>query len=218
QTMLHCLILLCICLACLMDFHYNTNISHLTSSNVSRHNRLQNQLSSHAGVLHGDHSILLNNILQHQYPKWVITITTAIPTTTERSPCFSTITSHLSALQSQIFNTFPSPAHLSKYGLAHKRESKPKSAQKGKHSVRFSHQGSDAGSHKSDSNLPQFRSKYMTGEEIESILRMQHAATHGNDPYVDDILLQGHLAKDNHVKQGQNIVFATFPSRLEELG
>ncbi|KAL0307054.1 UNVERIFIED_CONTAM: protein PAT12 [Sesamum radiatum] len=176
-------------------FHYNTNMSHLTSSNVSRHNRLQNQLSSHAGVLHGDHSILLNNILQHQYQNGLLPLQLLSPQPQRGRPAFQPSLAHLSALQSQIFNTFPSPAQLSKYGLAHKRESKPKSAQKGKHSVRFSHQGSDAGSHKSDSNLPQFRSKYMTGEEIESILRMQHAATHGNDPYVDDYYYQGRLAK-----------------------
>ncbi|KAK4386289.1 protein PAT1, partial [Sesamum angolense] len=38
-------------------------------------------------------------------------------------------------------------------------------------------------------------SKYMTAEEIESILKMQHAATHGNDPYVDDYYHQARLAK-----------------------
>lgn len=61
--------------------------------------------------------------------------------------------------------------------------------------MRFSQQGSDAASQKSESNAPQFRSKYMTGEEIESILKMQHAATHCNDPYVDDYYHQACLAK-----------------------
>ncbi|KAL0444411.1 UNVERIFIED_CONTAM: protein PAT11 [Sesamum latifolium] len=147
-------------------FHYNTNMSHLTSSNVSRHNQLQNQWSSHAGVLHGDHSIILNNILQHQYQNGLLPLQLLSPQPQRGRASFQPSLAHLSALQSQIFNTFPSPAHLSKYGPADKRESKPKSAQKARHSVRFSHQGSDASSHKSDSNLPQFRSKYMTAEEI----------------------------------------------------
>ncbi|KAI3457656.1 hypothetical protein Pfo_014319 [Paulownia fortunei] len=176
-------------------FHYNTNMPRLTSPNLSRHNRLQNQWSSHAGVLHGDHSILLNNILQHQYQNGLLPSQLLSAQQQRGHLSFQPSLAHFSALQSQIFNTFPSPSHLSKYGLTDKRESKSKSAQKGKHSVRFSHQGSDASSHRSDSNLPQFRSKHMTAEEIESILKMQHAATHGNDPYVDDYYHQARLAK-----------------------
>ncbi|KAK6157911.1 hypothetical protein DH2020_012159 [Rehmannia glutinosa] len=174
-------------------FRYNTNTSHLSSPNISRHNRLQNQWSSHAGVLHGDHSILLNNILQQQYQNGLLPSQLLSPQQQRGNFSFQPSLAHYSALQSQIFSTFPSPAHLNKYG--DKRESKPKSGQKGRHSVRFSHQGSDASSHRSDSNLPQFRSKHMTAEEIESILKMQHAATHGNDPYLDDYYHQARLAK-----------------------
>lgn len=41
---------------------------------------------------------------------------------------------------------------------------------------------------------PQFKSKYMSSDEIENILRMQLAATHSNDPYVDDYYYQAILA------------------------
>ncbi|KAL4554608.1 hypothetical protein LXL04_037205 [Taraxacum kok-saghyz] len=41
---------------------------------------------------------------------------------------------------------------------------------------------------------PQFKSKYMSSEEIENILRMQLAATHSNDPYVDDYYHQAIMA------------------------
>ncbi|CAN4096662.1 unnamed protein product [Withania somnifera] len=75
------------------------------------------------------------------------------------------------------------------------RDSRSKSAHKVRQDVRFSKQGSDAASHKSESNVPQFRSKYMTGDEIESILKMQHSASHGNVPYVDDYYHQARLAK-----------------------
>lgn len=92
-----------------------------------------------------------------------------------------------------MFNSVPSPSHWSKYGSTEKSKSKSKSSQKGKHSVRFSNQGSDASIHRSDSNFPQIKSKHMTAEEIESILKMQHA--HGNDPYVDDYYHQARLAK-----------------------
>ncbi|GAB2222817.1 hypothetical protein Drorol1_Dr00016945 [Drosera rotundifolia] len=48
---------------------------------------------------------------------------------------------------------------------------------------------------RSDSGWPQFRSKYMTSEEIDNILRMQLVATHSNDPYTDDYYHQACLAK-----------------------
>ncbi|XP_076902143.1 protein PAT1 homolog [Bidens hawaiensis] len=44
------------------------------------------------------------------------------------------------------------------------------------------------------SGWPQFKSKYMTSSEIENIVRMQLAATHSNDPYVDDYYHQACLA------------------------
>lgn len=174
-------------------FHYNTNMSRLSSPNMSRHNQLQNQWSSHAGVLHGDQSILLNNILQHQYQNGLLSSQLLSPQQQRGHLSFQPSLAHFSSLQSQIYSSFPSPSHFSKYGSTDKKEPKPK--QKGRHSVRFSHQGSDAGSHKSESSLPQIRSKYMTAEEIESILKMQLAATHGNDLYVDDYYHQASLAK-----------------------
>ncbi|KAM3395081.1 hypothetical protein P3S68_004086 [Capsicum galapagoense] len=46
-----------------------------------------------------------------------------------------------------------------------------------------------------DNQKTQFRSKYMTSDEKQSIVKMQHSATHGNDPYVDDYYHQAQLAK-----------------------
>ncbi|KAK6142379.1 hypothetical protein DH2020_022727 [Rehmannia glutinosa] len=176
-------------------FHYNTNMSHLTSPNLSRNNQLQNHWISRAGLLHGDNSILLNNILQHQYQNGLLPSNLISPQLQRQHLSLQPSLAHFSALQSQIFNSVPSQSHLSKYALTDRRESKHKSSHKGKHSVRFSNQGSDASSHRSDSNLPHFRSKYMTAEEIDNILKMQHAATHGNDPYIDDYYHQARLAK-----------------------
>uniref|UniRef100_A0A7N0VKX2 Uncharacterized protein n=1 Tax=Kalanchoe fedtschenkoi TaxID=63787 RepID=A0A7N0VKX2_KALFE len=42
---------------------------------------------------------------------------------------------------------------------------------------------------------PSYKSRYMTTDELENILRMQLAATHSNDPYVDDYYHQASLAK-----------------------
>ncbi|XP_075498262.1 protein PAT1 homolog 2-like isoform X2 [Primulina tabacum] len=109
---------------------------------------------------------------------------------------FQPSVAHMFVLQSDIYHTFPSPSHFSQYGYYDKRESKHKSAQKGRHSVLFS-QGYDSSSRRGDSDLPLFKSKHMTVEEIESILRTQHADTHGNDdPYVNDYYHQACLAKN----------------------
>ncbi|XP_022847603.1 uncharacterized protein LOC111370136 [Olea europaea var. sylvestris] len=45
------------------------------------------------------------------------------------------------------------------------------------------------------SGWPKFKSKYMTADEIENIVRMQLATTHSNDPYIDDYYYQACLAK-----------------------
>lgn len=62
--------------------------------------------------------------------------------------------------------------------------------------MHYPHQGSDSGSRKGDNfGWPRFKSKYMTSDEIENILRMQLAATHSNDPYVEDYYHQACLAR-----------------------
>ncbi|XP_047969371.1 protein PAT1 homolog 2-like [Salvia hispanica] len=174
------------------EFQYNANMN-LMSPNISHNNHLQNHWISHAGVLHGDQSILLDNILQHQYHNGLLPPQMLSPQQPRRHLSFQPSLAQLSALQSQMFNSVPSSSDWSKYRFNPKGKSKSKSSQKGKHSVRFSNQGSDASVHLTESNFPQINSKYMTADEIESILKMQHA--HGNDPYVDDYYHQARLAK-----------------------
>ncbi|KAJ7529238.1 hypothetical protein O6H91_15G039900 [Diphasiastrum complanatum] len=48
---------------------------------------------------------------------------------------------------------------------------------------------------RSSDGLPQMSSKYMTVEEVENIVRIQWAATHNSDPYVDDYYHQAVQAK-----------------------
>lgn len=99
-------------------------------------------------------------------------------------------------------------------GIGDLRDQRPKSMQKGRPNHRFSQQGFDTSSQKSDVGWPQFRSKYMTADEIESILRMQLAATHSNDPYVDDYYHQACLAKKS---AGARLKHHFCPTHLREL-
>ncbi|OIT01704.1 PREDICTED: protein PAT1 homolog 1-like [Nicotiana attenuata] len=178
--------------------HYGGNMPQWTPTGLSLNTRLQNHWISHAGLIHGDHSSLLNSISPHQFPQnGLLSPQLMSPRQLQQQrlhPSVQPSLAHFSALRSQ-FNSFPSPSHLGKYGSADSRESRSKSSNKGRQNVRFSQQASEAGSQKSESNVSKFRSKYMTGDEIESILKMQHPATHGNDPYVDDYYHQARLAK-----------------------
>ncbi|KAK1681737.1 hypothetical protein QYE76_042585 [Lolium multiflorum] len=60
---------------------------------------------------------------------------------------------------------------------------------------RYSPQGFELSNVRMDNGWPRFRSKYMSTEEIENIARMQQAATHSNDPYIDDYYHQACLAR-----------------------
>ncbi|PHU07928.1 hypothetical protein BC332_24417 [Capsicum chinense] len=178
--------------------HYSGNMPQWTPPGLSLDTRLQNHWTSHANLSHGDHSRLLNSISLHQFPQnGLLSPLLMSARQLQQQRLYHSVQpslAHFSSLPSQ-FNSFPSPAHPGKHGIADFRDSKSKSSHKGRQNVRFSKLGSEGSSQKSDNNVPKFRSKYMTGDEIESILKMQHPATHGNDPYADDYYYQARLAK-----------------------
>ncbi|KAM1107483.1 hypothetical protein ACFX13_004319 [Malus domestica] len=127
---------------------------------------------------------------------------------------------HLPAMQSQLFNPHlsASPPLMSKFeamlGMGDLGDQGPKLAQKGRPNMRFSQHGFDTASHRREGGWPQFRSKYMTAEEIENILRMQLAATHSNDPYVDDYYHQFCLARKS---AGAKLKHHFCPTQLRDL-
>ncbi|KAL7610087.1 hypothetical protein Lser_V15G10943 [Lactuca serriola] len=161
--------------------------------NLSRYNQIippglsryaqaqaQNNWANTNHMLHVDHAGLLSNTFQQK-----------LLHNGSLSPHFIPPGQHLIGPFSplQLCPVPSRPLHLTKY------EPKTKSTQK-KHSGRLSRQGSDgSGNQKNDKFRVQFKSKYMTSEEIESVLRMQHAATHSNDPYIDDYYHQARIAK-----------------------
>ncbi|XP_009604527.1 protein PAT1 homolog [Nicotiana tomentosiformis] len=107
---------------------------------------------------------------------------------------------HMPGLQSQLFNHHMSPPsqvlnNFDMLGLADLRDQKAKLMLRGRQGLHYSQQGFDVGSQRNNSAWPRFKSKYMTADELENILRTQLAATHSNDPYVDDYYHQACLAK-----------------------
>ncbi|KAG8069848.1 hypothetical protein GUJ93_ZPchr0006g41641 [Zizania palustris] len=65
----------------------------------------------------------------------------------------------------------------------------------GRQSQRYTPQGFEHGNMKMENGWPRFRSKYMSTEEIENMAKLQLAATHINDPYIDDYYHQACLAR-----------------------
>ncbi|KAF3438522.1 hypothetical protein FNV43_RR21284 [Rhamnella rubrinervis] len=194
--------------------HFGGNLQQLNSG-LRVNSRHPNQWVNQAGMYPGEHSTLLNNLLQQQLSQQNGIMPPHLMTQSQQQqhrmhhpvhPSFN----HLVGMQSHLFNSHLSPSQplMSKFeamlGLSELRDQRPKLGHKSRRNPRSSQQGSDTSSQKSDGGLPQFRSKYMTADEIESILRMQLAATHSNDPYLDDYYHQACLAKKSTGTKGRH--------------
>ncbi|CAK7340370.1 unnamed protein product [Dovyalis caffra] len=192
----------------LHGLHYSGNLPQISSPGLSFNNRPQKHWVNHAGLLHVDQSRLLQSILQQQLSHQNGLMSAQLMSPQQQlqqqrlHPSVQSSLAHFAAMQSQLFNGHPSSLHI--------RDHKHKSSQRNR---RFS-QGSDTSSQKSDSGWVQFRSKHMTADEIESILKMQHAATHSNDPYIDDYYHQASLAKRS---TGSRVKQNFCPSHLKDL-
>ncbi|XP_068322732.1 protein PAT1 homolog isoform X1 [Pyrus communis] len=204
--------------------HFGGNLPQL---NPGLSNSLpQKQWANQSGV-YGDHPGLLNNLLQQQLahqnglmPPQLMHQQQSQPQDPRLHHPVQPPFNHLPAMQSQLFNPHlsASPPLMSKFeamlGMGDLGDQRPKSAQKGRPNMRFSQHGFDTGSHRREGGWPQFRSKYMTAEEIENILRMQLAATHSNDPYVDDYYHQFCLARKS---AGAKLKHHFCPTQLRDL-
>ncbi|KAJ4825411.1 hypothetical protein Tsubulata_030905 [Turnera subulata] len=194
--------------------HYTGNQPQLNSGSLPFNGRPPKHWVNQAGLLHVDQSTLLQSILQQQlsHQNGLMSAQLMSPQQHRLHSPIQPSLAHLAAMQSQLFNSHPSSSHRMMLGLADTREQKHKLSHR-RQNMRFS-QGSDANSQKSESGWLQYRSKYMTGEEIESILKMQHASTHSNDPYIDDYYHQARLAKGT---SGSRLKQQFCPSHLKDL-
>ncbi|XP_061983595.1 protein PAT1 homolog isoform X2 [Populus nigra] len=184
--------------------HYSGNLPQF-SSGLSANSRPPSQWVNHTGLYPGDHPNRLTNMLQPPLSNQNgIMPPQLIPQLQSQQhrlhPPVQSSSGHLLGMQSQVFNPHLSlsPPMTNNFdtmlGLTD-RDQRPKSVQKVRPMVRYPQQGFDVNGQKFDIGWPQFRSKHMTTDEIETILRMQLAATHSNDPYVDDYYHQACLSK-----------------------
>lgn len=173
-------------------------------------NRIQNQWVNQTGLYLGDNSNLLNNMLQQQLYHHNGSVSPhLLPQLQQQQHRLhypvQASAGLMSGLQPHLFN------HHLPSGSSIVRENRQKPTRK----HRVSQQGSNASGQKSESCSIQFRSKYMSSEEIESILKMQLAAvTHFNDPYIDDYYHQASLAKK---PSGAKFKFSFCPTKMKDL-
>ncbi|KAF8080005.1 hypothetical protein N665_0982s0007 [Sinapis alba] len=179
--------------------HYGSNLARYASCGPTLGNTVQppHWVTDPGLLLHGDRSGLLHSLVQQQQqqqlqlpPRNGFTSQQLISLQQRQS------LAHLAALQSQLYNSCPSPSRQASLGVSEVREHKHKPSHRSRknRSGGVLSQQASLSSQKSETGL-QFRSKYMTSEEIESILKMQHSNSHSSDSYVNDYYHQARLAK-----------------------
>ncbi|CAN6999688.1 hypothetical protein IGI04_019761 [Brassica rapa subsp. trilocularis] len=189
--------------------HYGGNLARYASCGPTLGNVVQPHWATDPGLLHGDHSGLLHSLAQQQQLPPRNDLMSQHMMALQQRQSYA----QLAALQSQLYRSYPSPSRKVSFGGGEVREQhKHKSSHRSRKNKGISQQASDAASQKSESGL-QFRSKYMTSEEIESILKMQHSNSHSNDPYVNDYYHQARLAKKS---SGSRAITHFYPSQLKD--
>ncbi|WOK99540.1 hypothetical protein Cni_G08252 [Canna indica] len=188
--------------------HYGADLSQIVPPGPAISSRTRSYLLNQSSVFSSEN--MLPNLLQQQLslPSNLVASQLLTRHQQQRLQQVQPSHPHFSHLQTNLFSPHGSPPQLrNKFELSvvmpDLRERRSKASQKGRQHIRYAHQ-SDAGSTKSDNRWPQIRSKYMSPEEIESILKMQNAATHSSDPYVDDYYHQACLAKQSAGRLKQN--------------
>lgn len=199
---------------------HQRSLPQLTPNLLNNHS--QNEWISRAGLLHASDAALLSNILQQQLAHQNGLINNS-PLMSPRQQLQQNALHHqppslarFPALHPQLQHTHHKSAAsmfaMRKYdtmlSMADVRDQRPKPTRK--QSIRFSQQSSEPAQ---KSETSQFKSKYMTGEEIESILKMQHTS-HSKDPYIDDYYHQASLIKKS---SGSRLKHHFYPMHLRDL-
>ncbi|GAB4854773.1 hypothetical protein Ancab_023358 [Ancistrocladus abbreviatus] len=204
--------------------HFGGNLPQFSPPGHSVFTQSPGQWVNQTNLYPGDHSNPLNNILQQQLPHQNGVLPPQLMTHQLQQqqrmqypglPPFSNLTGIPSQLYGHQLSASPPVNRFEPVlGISDMIDQRPKSSHKSRPNL-YSQQGFDSFGSRGDNGWPQFRSKYMTAEEIENILRMQLAATHSNDPYVDDYYHQACLAKKS---AGARLKHHFCPNQLKDLG
>ncbi|KAM0884902.1 hypothetical protein ACQ4PT_030709 [Festuca glaucescens] len=179
---------------------YGRSMSY-TAGDLSANNFLQNEWTNQAAPHAFEHLNLHPSLLQQQlsFPSSSISSLLFSQQQQQKQRLPLAQPSHHNYLNMQPhFYHHHSPEMIGKFdhvpSVPSPRDKRSRSG-RGKHSIRFSQQPSDTVGQNVDNGAVKFRSKYMSSEEIDTILRMQHSGSHNSDSYVDDYYHQACIAK-----------------------
>ncbi|CAN4096885.1 unnamed protein product [Withania somnifera] len=183
---------------------YSGKFAQGTPPGLPLHNQIPNQWLKQSTLYTGERSSLTSNMMprqsHHQNGFGPLHGGWQQPRQSGQQHPLHSPYGHLPGLPSQPFNHHMSPSaqmmnNFDMLGLGDLRDQKAKPMPRGREGLRYSQLGFEVSSQRNVSAWPKFRSKYMTTDELENILRAQLAATHSNDPYVDDYYHQACLEK-----------------------
>ncbi|XP_073009299.1 protein PAT1 homolog 1-like isoform X2 [Typha latifolia] len=186
--------------------HYGGHVGQFGSAGLSINGQRQSCWLNHSPFV-GENPSLLPNLMQQLPPPNGLMRNPSLPPQKQRLYQVRPSLPHFSHLQSQMLSRQHSlprrqhslPQMINRFdsilGITDLSERVKSTTYKGRQNLHFYQQGSDSSSSMIDNGCPRFRSKYMSAEEIESILRIQHAATHDSDPYIDDYYHKACVAK-----------------------
>ncbi|XP_050223192.1 protein PAT1 homolog [Mercurialis annua] len=191
------------------------------SSALSANSRPPYQWAAHMDLRPGGHHNNLNDMLRIPHPNGLMPPKLLQQHHNRLHHTVQPSLGDLSGMQAQLFNSHlsQSPPLTNKYeygsmfGPGGIRDQRMKPAPRVGQNLQYQ-QGPETNGRKIDFAWPRFRSKYMNTEEIDGIIRMHLAATHGNDPYVDDYYNQGRLGKKS---AGAKLRHHFCPTHLRDL-
>ncbi|CAL4909034.1 unnamed protein product [Urochloa decumbens] len=195
-----------------------------TAADPSMNIIMQNEWPNQVGPLTFDHLNRRPSLLQPQLSLPSSSMSSLLYSQHQRLPPVQPSFQNYLNVQPHLFYPHQSPDIIGNFdhipNVPSPRDKRSRSG-RGKRSIRLAQQPSDASSQHSESAGIKFRSKYMSSEEIESILKMQHSGSHSNDPYIDDYYHQACKAKRSVNSQKSNFCpmsIKDFPSKSRSGG
>ncbi|XP_062229550.1 protein PAT1 homolog [Phragmites australis] len=180
---------------------FGGNLGHMVSTGFSNNNSGQQNLLLNNGQFPGELARIMPNLVQNHMqcpngfvpPQMLPVLQQHGRLPIQQSP------QHLPRMQAQMFGPQHPPRMMNKFdnfGMPESSDPRIRSSMHhGRQGYRVPLQGSEFSVMRMDNGRPRFRSKYMSTEELENISRIQHAATHINDPYIDDYYHQACLVR-----------------------
>ncbi|GJM97698.1 hypothetical protein PR202_ga14644 [Eleusine coracana subsp. coracana] len=180
---------------------FSGNMGHMVATGISTNSSRQQKHLLNNGKFPGENARVMPNLVQNhlQRPNGIVP-PQMLPMRQQHGMLpIQQSPQHLPRMQAHMFGSQHPPRMMNRFdnfGMPEFNDPRARlSMHHGMHGHRFPLPGSEYGGMRMDYGRPRFRSRYMSTEELDNISRIQHAATHINDPYIDDYYHQACLAR-----------------------